>query len=59
MIERYIIKELIYQGYWSMEHNDFKGIIFASQYETLKQAQDEIRDNISAGSYEIIKIYRK
>lgn len=59
MIERYIIKELVFQGYWSEEHHDFKGIIFASQYETLRQAQDEIENHISAGTYAIIKIYRK
>lgn len=59
MIERYIIKELVFQGYWSGEHRDFKGIIFASQYLTLDDAEYQIEHNITAGTYEIIKIYRK
>jgi len=59
MIERYIIKDLIYQGYWSAQHRTFKGVIFATQYITEQDARSVILSDIEAGSYEIIKIYRK
>jgi hypothetical protein len=56
---RYIIKDLIFQGYYSSLHEDFKGIIFASQYLTEADALSVIQHRLSAGTYEIIKIYRK
>lgn len=59
MFSRYVIKDLISQGYWSKEHKNFKGIIFASQYTNESLAQYDIKNEIGHGTFEIIKIYRK
>jgi hypothetical protein len=59
MIERYLIRDLIYQGYFSIEHNGFRGIIFASQFITEQDAKDTIEARLTAGTYEIVKTYRR
>jgi hypothetical protein len=56
---RYIIKDVIFQGYFSEEHGDFKGVIFASQYLDKDDAELVIKHRLTAGTYEIVKIYRK
>lgn len=56
----FIIRDLISNGYWSAEHNAFKGIIFASQYKTRQDAEFVYLDNISgkvSNHVEIIKHY--
>lgn len=55
---RYIIRDLVSNGYWTTKYNNFKGIIFASQYLRRKDAEEVIKYDIPSGTYEIIKIYR-
>lgn len=59
MKKRYIIKELIYNGYWDSEYRSFKGIVFASQYLSKQDAINVINAELKPGRYEIIKIYIK
>ena len=56
----FIIRDLISNGYWSANHGAFKGIIFASQYNTRQDAETvyitEISKKIS-NHVEIVKHY--
>jgi len=43
----YIIEHPFNGGYWSEEHNNWKGFLFATNYSTIDAAKDRINNSIS------------
>lgn len=46
MRTNYIIQDLLYGNYWSLQRQGFFGIALASQYNSLRAAKTEIKNNI-------------
>ena len=52
MKKRYIIKNLIFEGYWEKDSKTFKGILYATQFINYEQALKEL----SKIDYDILTI---
>lgn len=59
----YVIQSLVSLGYWSLVHRDFKGILYASRFDTPEQAANYIEWYMPrfdpAESLTIIPVYQK
>lgn len=61
MKEVYIIYDLIFNSYWDSTEGSFRGIIFATHYNTRKEAYNEISNIQSTQKriYQILSIITK
>jgi hypothetical protein len=54
MKQQYIIQNLVDNGYWSSSHDDFKGILFADYYDTVRSAEFAIELILQSGRFDAV-----
>ena len=63
MKPKYVIQSLVDLGYWSLVHRAFKGIVFASRFDSVEQAENFIEWHMPkftpTETLTIIPIYQK
>jgi len=60
-MKMYVIQSFLVHGFWSKDYKAFRGILFATTYNTVEDAEDKVKcllQSKDADIYSIVPIYK-